>query len=809
MRINCKRPVLVLLLLILLAGVRAPAQQPYTQTAPIYAVNAEYTQGVAPGFWPTSGGGLVLNMASGTSVCNSAPAFYPGGSLNMTPSVTNYVYIDPNSCVPSLSTTGYPAGAVPIASVSTNSGGITGINDERTWFQAGNGAFAAMANASSFSGSSVGAQIDNACASLGGKSGVVVIPATLGAGQSLAGLGPGCAVLDLRGSGSNLTSSFAPHASGDENVVEAKFLFRDRLGSVQPPLPNNTLATAEVYHEAFTGGTNVTGTKSNYFSLLVAQVKRTPGQSSGFGTSDYCYSSGDCIGSSVSSVDYGQQNAGGDEGAEAARLQVQQGTIEFTGTITAKNGNTLTYNNIASEDTRGEQRLLLDTSATPYSAGNVSSIAIHSGSTGPAVTGDGTGGQNWQTAFGGDMVTNSSRYCFSMTNGSNKYGSAQLYVLAVQSVTGATTLTLNDVVEGVQADWGGDVSSGAYSLVPCSTVTALGLSGSLTVADATKFNVGDNIRMALGDQVLAGLRVNVIPNLPSTSVRIGVGVANLATRPITRLLSVSGNVSDSILYVGAQGQGSPAPPLPSYGLHFEPGNWAFGAAAIGIQDNVTNNTIHVLGVERNNGQNSYLSYSKQDDTWSFNGVAEISPQTGQAGFGVPVQTGWWGWFQPPSGSNSGVMVNLPANSSSDALDVDLAGIPSLRIIGNGANGSTWRIANGANLIGYSDNQSTQSWNINSATGSATFSNLPPVYNVAGSAQTGAKLHLVEDQVTLAAGSATVTLAGAAAFSTASSYKCGASDQSSAAAVQIACTSGSQFAVSGTGTDVVSFVCVGN
>jgi hypothetical protein len=155
------------------------------------------------------------------------------------------------------------------------------------------------------------------------------------------------------------------------------------------------------------------------------------------------------------------------------------------------------------------------------------------------------------------------------------------------------------------------------------------------------------------------------------------------------------------------------------------------------------------------------------------------------------------------------MVSLPSNSTSDALDVDFAGNPSLRIVGNGANGSTWRIANGANLVGYSDNQSTQSWNINSATGSATFANLPPVYNAAGSAQTGAKLHLVEDQVTLASGSATVTLAGAAAFSSASSYKCGASDQTSAAAVQISYTSGSQFTVSGTGTDVVSFVCVGN
>ncbi|HKS93015.1 MAG TPA: hypothetical protein VJQ83_13870, partial [Tepidiformaceae bacterium] len=172
------------LALMVLVAARAPAQQPYTQTAPIYAVNAEFAQGVGPGFWPTSGAGLTLNMASGTSVCNSVPALYPSGSLTLASSAINYVYIDPNTCGPSFNTTGYPAGSLPIASVTTNGGGITGINDQRTWFVVGQDGFASMANASTFSGGSVGAQIDNACASLGGKSGVVVTPSSLGAGQS-------------------------------------------------------------------------------------------------------------------------------------------------------------------------------------------------------------------------------------------------------------------------------------------------------------------------------------------------------------------------------------------------------------------------------------------------------------------------------------------------------------------------------------------------------------------------------------------------------------------------------------------------
>lgn len=40
----------ILGLLLILAGTFASAQSPQTQTAPIYPVNAKYTNGVAPGY---------------------------------------------------------------------------------------------------------------------------------------------------------------------------------------------------------------------------------------------------------------------------------------------------------------------------------------------------------------------------------------------------------------------------------------------------------------------------------------------------------------------------------------------------------------------------------------------------------------------------------------------------------------------------------------------------------------------------------------------------------------------------------------
>lgn len=123
---------LIALCLTLIAAAAA-AQQPQTQTAPIYPVNAKYVQGVAPGYWPTPGAGLTLNLTAGTSFCNGLIYPYVGGTLTMTASTTNYVYLDPSSsCVPAVNTTGFTSSLVPIAVVVTGSSAITTITDDRT-----------------------------------------------------------------------------------------------------------------------------------------------------------------------------------------------------------------------------------------------------------------------------------------------------------------------------------------------------------------------------------------------------------------------------------------------------------------------------------------------------------------------------------------------------------------------------------------------------------------------------------------------------------------------------------------------------
>jgi len=83
----------------------------------------------------------------------------------------------------------------------------------------------------------------------------------------------------------------------------------------------------------------------------------------------------------------------------------------------------------------------------------------------------------------------------------------------------------------------------------------------------------------------------------------------------------------------------------------------------------------------------------------------------------------------------------------------------------------------------------------------------PVYNAAGTLQNAA--HVVQDTVTLVGGTATVTLSGSAAFSSATSYSCVAIDETSAAAVKVMQTSGTSITFTGTGTNVIRFIAVGN
>jgi hypothetical protein len=122
------------LLLAAFIALSAMAQQPQTQTAPLYPANAKYVQGAGPGYWPTPGSGLTLNLAAGRVRCSNTMTNYAGGTLTMANNTTNYIYLDTaSSCVPASNTSGYTSAAIAIATVVTSSGVITTITDDRVF----------------------------------------------------------------------------------------------------------------------------------------------------------------------------------------------------------------------------------------------------------------------------------------------------------------------------------------------------------------------------------------------------------------------------------------------------------------------------------------------------------------------------------------------------------------------------------------------------------------------------------------------------------------------------------------------------
>lgn len=92
-------------------------------------------------------------------------------------------------------------------------------------------------------------------------------------------------------------------------------------------------------------------------------------------------------------------------------------------------------------------------------------------------------------------------------------------------------------------------------------------------------------------------------------------------------------------------------------------------------------------------------------------------------------------------------------------------------------------------------------------GNLKAANIATTYDHSGTQQTNA--HIVQDTVTLSSGTATVTLTGSAVFTSASSYTCVAEDDSALNVVKVTQTSGSSITFTGTGTDVIRYIAIGN
>ena len=132
----------IILCILAIASVLMPisAQQPQTQLAPISPLNAKYVQGVGIGYWSTAGSGLNLALTAGTVNCAATITTYSGGTLVLTASVLNYIYLNTAaSCVPATKTTAFTTNDIPLAIVLAGSSTISNgnITEARTMFSYG------------------------------------------------------------------------------------------------------------------------------------------------------------------------------------------------------------------------------------------------------------------------------------------------------------------------------------------------------------------------------------------------------------------------------------------------------------------------------------------------------------------------------------------------------------------------------------------------------------------------------------------------------------------------------------------------
>jgi hypothetical protein len=400
-------------------------QQPQAQQGqPLYAANAKYVNGVAPGYWPTPGTGLTLNLSTGTALCGNplAPVTYAGGTLTMTATATNYVYLDPlGSCVPTSNTSGFGVGQIPVAVVVTNASAITAVNDVRSFFSppitldsTGRSIFKGLNGtylADQFGDKSttgIASAISACDASTPCR---VVVPGSYPTTEQV----PGSFLNGYWQSFSNLNAG-----TTSSNVQVLDFRLGDYqtginqqggsighrpwhqwVDNIFTPAAAGTYQTHTLFNpvmNALDGGVLLSNgsyyTKSGNEAIEAVVNQYTPGDpSNNFVTNQY--SVGDSVPVYALNTFYGGQSTEGEEGAEGVDIWVYQGNTAYQGTIASgglAGATSLTLSPTAGAGTQGAMRYLINTtSGKTMSAGTISNITNNtSGGTPITFTGSGT-----------------------------------------------------------------------------------------------------------------------------------------------------------------------------------------------------------------------------------------------------------------------------------------------------------------------------------------------------------------------------------------------------------------------------------
>ncbi len=456
------------------------AQQPQAQGGqPLSALNAKFVNGVAPGYWPTAGSGLTLNLTQGTAMCGypPAPVTYSGGTLTLAAAATNYVYLDPlGSCAPALNTSGFGVGQIPVAVVATNASGITSLNDLRSWF--------APSLSMDSTGRSILKGINGAyfADQFGDKSttGIASSISACGGSAACRVLVPGSYPTTEAVPGSFSAGALSTYNAGTTSANTQVFDYRqgDREAAFNQ---NGGGANNRAWHEWVESLSNPVGATQQTHSLFSPVIQNMDGGSlvsnptytnkSGFRVIDaygmdhtpsssvvgqfsmYKYSPGDSIPLFAYDQFYGGMSTQGEEGAEAADLWLMQGNTAYQATCTSgcTTGSTsLTLTPTAGSGTQAAGRYLIDANpADTITAGTISAITNNAGAP-VTMTGSGT---SWPvstvnttstqavTAPGAQTITLSSVSGITANSTVLVFADASAYETVIPTAVGAGSIT--------------------------------------------------------------------------------------------------------------------------------------------------------------------------------------------------------------------------------------------------------------------------------------------------------------------------------------------------------------------------------
>ena len=552
--------------------------------------------------------------------------------------------------------------------------------------------------ADSFSGTSVGDQIDQACADLSGANGIVVVPSTLGAGWSLAGIPSNCTIYDFRGIGGSTQTAY----SRGTNFYGRYTQVGSGLQIVSPML---------IEFDAYAGGVNSwpggAATKTQWQGLRIQGTGRTIGERKGIEINVATPGKGDNIGVMASVYDSGGYSTGGDEGSEGGRFMTMQGDSSADGgfprgTVASVSSNTVTGTWTSSTNANlGEQRPLINTTRGVYNTGTIAS-AIGSGS--PVVctiTGAGTAWSTLGTGAKTDLFLNIS----GNDNGTTKH------VVPITSITDDTHL----VVEYSLAELGPScystsmVTTGAYNIYEGGMVASLAAppSGSLNatavnlVSGGGDFQVGDAIQQPLGYNYHGIGTSSSLSRLIGEPQGSGVYAHNVGTLPFRDAFRASGNFVNGISFDSGT--------LAGFGVLFA------GPVSGGLMrsNDLTASSQVVLNLLNGSGTQRTLAYDRTDDWWQWSGNQYLSATDQRIGLGTNPQPSTLGYFYYNNAAWDGLILapNATPNSGKAIFDTQVAGVPRLRV-----ENSRVIVNNGSDLVGYSDDRVTQQWKITGTNG---------------------------------------------------------------------------------------------